>query len=84
MTDARRTLFAIKLSISEAALCDQARGDLPRSEWGRSALLAAAGAEVPAGTRKRGAPVKPLTADCTHPKSRVHRGLCGACGTGGL
>jgi hypothetical protein len=27
---------------------------------------------------------RPERADCPHPKARVHKGLCGACGTGGL
>jgi hypothetical protein len=38
---ARRVIFGIKLSEHEAAACDAARGDMPRSEWGRALLLAA-------------------------------------------
>ena len=46
---ARRVIFGIKLSEDEAAACDTARGDMPRSEWGRALLLAGAvaGADVP-------------------------------------
>lgn len=39
-------------------------------------------AQVPAQVPAQ--PSRPGTADCPHPEGRVIKGLCNACGTGGL
>ena len=96
--DGRRVIFGIKLSEGEAAAADKARGGVPRSEWGRSLIIAAlAFAERPDPARpRRAAPRLPSEAEkdaartigrrmngeqCPHPKARVIKGYCGACGT---
>ena len=97
---ARRVIFGIKLSEGEAAACDTARGDMPRSEWGRTILLAAAVAVLeqdvmtvppaPVTERPRVPAPRRSAADpggpCPHPKGRRQKNgtYCPACGTGGL
>ena len=87
---ARRVIFGIKLSEDEAAACDTARGDLPRSEWGRALLLAA-------GVSDRPPRIIPLEPDypvrkprrtepsgngqCKH--EHAIKGWCRECRTGG-
>ena len=81
--------MAAKFSDDEAAVIDAARGEVNRSEWLRTAALAAAG--KPAGKPGPAHPVaspgrvrfrEPTPAgQCPpHPKARVIKGFCHACG----
>ena len=80
-----------KFSDTEAEAVDLARGDTSRSEWLRTVALAAAGKPVnlPVGARApAGQPGPPPgrvpfrePEPCPHPKARVHKSFCGACGS---
>jgi hypothetical protein len=87
--DGKRVTVCIKLSEQDAAAIDKARGDRSRSDWGRAALLAAASPEprkteiiplAPKVVISRSGRSRP-GADCPHPKARIAKGLCNACGT---
>ena len=83
----RNVAMAAKFTPAEAAIIDTARGEVNRSEWLRTVALAAAGqpvgARAPAG--KPGPPPGRVPfrepTPCPHPKARVHKSFCGACGT---
>ena len=85
--EGKRVTICIKVSEEQAALIDTARGNRDRSEWGRDALLSAAQRQhPPAGHVDRQAPAvrqnrAAANGDCPHPKARINKGLCGACGT---
>ena len=86
--DGKRVTMGLKLSEADAKAIDAARGTASRSEWLRSAALAAVsgGQSAPARTLPVvSEPVNRFTASpepsCPHPKARIHKGLCGACGT---
>lgn len=81
------------------AALDEARGDESRSAWVLGAIglrlspLAEVIAEVAVATqpdtRGPSIPVTVLTGrpgrdECSHPKPRVLKGMCGACGQGGF
>lgn len=79
------------------AAVDEARSDESRSQWILGAIglrlspLAEAVAEITAPGPDTGPPIsaailtdQPAVQVCKHPKARVLRGFCGACGTGGL
>jgi hypothetical protein len=79
-----------KFSDAEVEAVDLARGDTSRSEWLRTAALAAAGkpARSPAGKPVNLPDVRPPgrvpfrePVPCSHPKARVHKNFCGACGS---
>ena len=88
----------MKLRTSDTVQLDEARGSTSRSEWVRSLILRNLGNSVPvskedarlvqavpdadldAARRHTGA----RTAKCPHPRARRSKGLCMACGTGGL
>lgn len=70
--DGKRVTICAKFSEAEAAQIDTARGLVTRSQWLRSAALAA-------GAIRRSRAAAP--GDCPHPKARVIKGFCGACGT---
>lgn len=88
----KRVTICIKVSEQDAAVIDQARGARSRSDWGREALLEHAVPRRPARPRS---PARVVTAaalakdraqdqresDCPHPKARIAKGLCNACGT---
>jgi len=57
------------------ARLDEARSEVPRSAWIVAAIEHALGPAAPAKAARQCPP---------HPKGRVLKGLCGACGTGGL
>jgi len=76
-----------KFSDTEVEAVDLARGDTSRSEWLRTVALAAAGkpvgARAPAGQPGSPPGRVPFRAPepCPHPKARVHKNFCGACGS---
>jgi hypothetical protein len=84
--DGKRVTICAKFSEAQAAAIDAARGHMMRSEWLRHAALAEAERQqAPAGhvDRQAEAVRQNLAAargDCPHPKARVNKGLCGACG----
>lgn len=70
-TESARTVkVTLRLTPSEAALVDAARGTAERAAWMRQAVLAAAG---PAPKRKAG--------NCRHEGLRLTKGICPDCGT---
>ena len=87
----RTIALAAKFTPAEAAIIDTARGEVNRSEWLRTVALAAAGSPVnlpvgahaPAG--RTGSPPGRVPfrepPPCPHPKARVHKNFCGACGS---
>ena len=83
----KRVTICIKVSEEQATLIDAARGIRDLSAWGRDALLAAAERQhPPAGHVDRQAQAvrqnrAAANGDCPHPKARINKGLCGACGT---
>ena len=95
LPEGKRVTISVKVSESEAAPIDAARGERDRSAWGRDAMLGAASS----GRRVRrvfppevmnapvvmvlpdGVPTDATGRPCAHPKARVIKGLCGACGT---
>jgi hypothetical protein len=84
--EGKRITICAKFSEAEAAQIDEARGMATRSQWLRSAVLAAAERQQPptghvdrqahAVRQNRAA----ANGDCPHPKARINKGLCGACG----
>lgn len=84
--DGKRVTICAKFSEAEEVLIDTARGHMSRSEWLRLAALATADQErPPAGHMDRQAQavrqnLAAAKGDCPHPKARVNKGLCGACG----
>jgi hypothetical protein len=88
----KRVTICIKVSEEDAAVIDQARGTRSRSDWGREALLEHAAPRRPVRPRP---PTRVVTAaalakeraqdrrepGCPHPKARIAKGLCNACGT---
>jgi hypothetical protein len=85
--EGKRVTMSARFSESEADLIDTARSNTDRSAWLRQAALAAAERQRPPTghiDREAEAVRQNLAAtqgDCPHPKARVHKGLCGACGT---
>ena len=85
--EGKRVTICAKFSEAEAAQIDEARGMATRSQWLHSALLAAAERQrPPAGSIDRQAEAvrqnrRAANGDCPHPKARINKGLCGACGT---
>lgn len=81
--EGKRVAITAKVSEDTADAIDLARGSLSRSEWLRQ-LIEQGLAGTPAG-RPEPAALESLRAsrreDCPHPKARVHKGFCGACGT---
>ena len=84
--EGRRNTVCAKLSDSELRTVEIARGHMDRSEWVRGALLAAAERGQPRegyADRQSEAVAQNLAAlegDCPHPKARVIKGFCYACG----
>lgn len=73
----RRVGISAKFSEAEAAGIDAARGATSRGVWLREVALAAlGGVSAPPGAADGPVPV----VRCAHPKARVIKGLCGACG----
>ncbi len=72
---ARSVTVTVRLSETEAAEVDAARGTFGREAWMRAAVLAAARERAAQQKAKRDPKACP-----PHPKRRVIRGLCGACG----
>lgn len=64
---------ALPAEVLEAYRASQAPRD------GVSAPVSVPAVKAPSRSRKLG--VVAADADCAHPKSRVHKGLCGNCGT---
>ena len=95
-TDAKDVTMSARFTDAEAAQIDAARGATDRSVWLRQAALASLGAKEPAqvktgarrGAKPAAAPPEPplprpkkATGECPpHPKGRVNKGFCGACG----
>ena len=81
--------MAAKFSPAEVEAVDLARGDVSRSEWLRTVALTAAGQPVgkPAARAPAGQPGSPpgrvpfRPEPCPHPKARVLKSFCGACGS---
>ena len=85
--EGKRVTICGKFSEAEAGQIDEARGMATRSQWLRSAALAAAERQrPPAGHADRQVQAvrqnrAAANGDCPHPKARINKGLCGACGT---
>jgi hypothetical protein len=85
--DGKRVTICAKFSEAQAAEIDIARGHMDRGEWLRIAALAAAERQrPPAGHADRQTEAvrqnrAAANGDCPHPKARINKGLCGACGT---
>ena len=94
--EGKRVTICARFSEAQAAEVDVARGTMSRSEWVRLAALAAAlrlaalaaalRQQMPAGSIDRQAEVvrqnrRAANGPCLHPKARINKGLCGACGT---
>jgi hypothetical protein len=85
--EGKRVPMSARFSESDAAAIDEARGHEERGVWIRRAVLAAVERQRPpegATDRAAQAVAENLAAargDCPHPKARVLKGLCGACGT---
>ena len=85
--EGKRVTICAKFSEAQAAEIDAARGTIDRSEWMRRAALSAAERQrIPAGHFDRQAQAvrqnrAAASGDCPHPKTRINKGLCGACGT---
>ena len=85
--EGKRVTICARFSEAQAAEVDVARGTMSRSEWVRLAALAAAERQrPPAGSIDRQAEAvrqnrRAANGDCPHPKARINKGLCGACGT---
>jgi hypothetical protein len=83
----------VKVTVPETVLAavDEVRGDESRSAWilGAIGLRLSPLAEAVAAVIEPAIPAtvltdRPSVQVCKHPKARVLRGFCGACGTGGL
>lgn len=75
----RHVTVNVRLTSAEAAAVDRARGTSKRETFLRAAGLAVARAQ--AAEKKPGFLEVPEPKACPpHPKRRVLRGLCGACG----
>lgn len=80
-------LVYARLSDTELEVIETARGSMERSEWVRLALLAQTERQrPPAGSVDREAAAArqnpaALAGNCPHSKTRINKGLCGACGT---
>jgi hypothetical protein len=68
----------ITVSSADAAAIDKIRGRRTRQAWAAAALRTA----ITAAGRER--LTVPADGPCPHPPARVHKGLCGQCGQGGL
>jgi len=79
--------MSARFTDAEAELIDAARGIEDRNTWlRRAALVAVELQRAPAGCADRQAEAvrqnhAARLGDCPHPKARVNKGLCGACGT---
>lgn len=79
--------MSARFTEAEAAMIDEARGIEDRNAFVRRAVLAATARQtLPAGSADRQAAAvrqnhAAALGDCPHPKARVNKGLCGACGT---
>lgn len=67
----------LQLTEAQAGKLDGVRGRKTRVSYATAALIAAIAA---AGAAEQERMARPSDA-CPHPKARVHKGLCGACGT---
>lgn len=72
---ARNVIVPVRLTEAEAAEIDEARAGAKREWWIRTAALVVAREQVAQRKAKRDPEACP-----PHPKRRVLRGLCGACG----
>jgi hypothetical protein len=88
--DGKRVTMGVRFSEPDAKAIDAARGTVSRSEWLRGVALAAVSGGQSAPARTMPAVSEPVnrftgprepSGGCPHPKARIHKGLCGACGT---
>ena len=70
-----RVIFGIKLSEEDAARCDAARGEVPRSEWGRELLLAALEPR-PLPSRQPGRAIPAPAAESSRKPRAARSGAC--------
>jgi hypothetical protein len=77
--DGKRVLMAAKVSEPVAAAVDAARGMQTRSAWIQDAIAAKLAGEVKTAPA---VPARAVSAPyvCPHPKARVIKGRCWACG----
>lgn len=84
--DAKDVTMSARFSDAEAAAIDVARGVTDRSVWLRNAALVAVERQRPSAghvDRQAEAVAQNLAAaqgDCPHPRARVIKGFCYACG----
>lgn len=85
--EGKHVTMSARFTEAEAELIDAARGIDDRNTWlRRAALVAVERQRPPAGGADREAQAvnenrRAAQGDCPHPKARVNKGLCGACGT---
>ena len=72
---ARNVTVTLRLTEAEAAEIDEARGSAKREWWIRTAAVVVAQERIAQRNAKRDPKACP-----PHPKRRVIRGFCGACG----
>jgi hypothetical protein len=72
------------LQITLPAVIQEGLDSLERlRDWDERKLPPAGTSDTagPAGSPGKGRKSRPSPEDCPHPRARVHKGLCGACGT---
>jgi hypothetical protein len=77
----RRVTICAKVNEAEAAAIDLARGAEDLGTWLRRVALAAAERQQPPGGHAERQNQAGAQGDCPHPKARITKGLCNACGT---
>jgi len=77
--EGKRVVIPVRVSEPKAAAIDAARGDTARSVWVEGAIDAEL-ARLDAASRPAPAVRQGKPDDCPHPKARVIKGFCYACG----
>ena len=83
--EGKRVVIPVRVSEPKAAAIDKARGETPRSVWVEAAIDERLERLGQAEYEHQMAAARRLESrdrtGCPHPKARINKGLCGACGT---